>query len=342
MGRSGPALTLYFLAPALAELLSGSAPPAEFFNPVGFVIMALLYGGGALIIREGTLGFPRRWRAIFILGAAYAIVEEALTAKSFFDPNWPDLGALATYGRWADTAWIWAWSMILYHTVFSIALPIYIVEFIYKDLRSEKWLSPRGFTAVLIAFLADVLFAYLVIGEAGKPYHPTLAQALGAVVAVAALVLYAYRSCAVPAAHLRREGSAGNPQGPPAPSWFGFIGFFYFPGILLLPNLLHTWKVPAIAALVLYVAASILLGRLIWRWSGAGALWNERHRFALLTGLYAPFLIAAPLQELANPTRPDNTSGMAIVGLWALIFGLYLYRLHRERSRSEESGPAMP
>jgi hypothetical protein len=36
----------------VGELLSGSAPPAEFFTPFGFTVMTLLYGGGALTARE--------------------------------------------------------------------------------------------------------------------------------------------------------------------------------------------------------------------------------------------------------------------------------------------------
>jgi len=40
--RFPPALILFFLAPAIAELLSGSAPPAEFFNPVRITALILL------------------------------------------------------------------------------------------------------------------------------------------------------------------------------------------------------------------------------------------------------------------------------------------------------------
>jgi hypothetical protein len=343
MSRVAPALTLYFLVPALAELLSGSAPPAEFFNPLGFVIMGLLYGGGALLIREWSLRFPQRWRALFILGAAYAIVNEALTAKSFFDPQWGDLGALATYGRWADTAWIWAWGMILYHTVFSVALPIYIVEFIYRDRRNERWLSARGFNGVFISFVAVVLFGYALIGGAGKPFHPSLGQTAGALAAIVGLVLYANRTSAatLPQEGLRHGSSYPPPveeasaPAAPSPFWFALVGFAYFPSILILPALLNQAKVPALAAILAYVFISGFLSGLVYRWSGAGARWSERHRLALVAGLYLPILIAAPLQDLANKSRPDNTAGMAVVGLWALILGLYLYRLHRDRGAEE-------
>ena len=95
-----PALILFFLAPAIAELLSGSAPPSEFFNPVGFLLLASLYGSGALIVRELKVRWNKGYVSLFILGAAYGILEEGLMVKSFFDPNWMDLGILGSYGRW--------------------------------------------------------------------------------------------------------------------------------------------------------------------------------------------------------------------------------------------------
>ena len=38
-----PALSLFLLSPIMGELLSGSAPPAEFSTPFGFTVMTLLY-----------------------------------------------------------------------------------------------------------------------------------------------------------------------------------------------------------------------------------------------------------------------------------------------------------
>ncbi len=49
-----PALVLFFLSPAIGELLSGSSPPAEFFSPF-LPVLAVLYGGGAILSRELAL-----------------------------------------------------------------------------------------------------------------------------------------------------------------------------------------------------------------------------------------------------------------------------------------------
>jgi len=83
----------------IGELLSGSAPPTEFFNPIVFLLLASLYGSGAIVVRELKIRWKKDIRAVLLLGAAYGILEEGLMVKSFFDPGWMDLGILGTFGR---------------------------------------------------------------------------------------------------------------------------------------------------------------------------------------------------------------------------------------------------
>src|SRR5512141_2133224 len=100
-GRSnrGPVLTLLLLAPAIGELLSGSSPPLQFFNPVFLLLLMGLYGCGALLIREAVVRRALNTSGLLLLGLAYAAIEEGLTCKSFFNPYWKDVGFLSTYGR---------------------------------------------------------------------------------------------------------------------------------------------------------------------------------------------------------------------------------------------------
>jgi len=39
--RVPPALVLFFLSPVIAKLLSGSSPPAEFFQPFGLLVLSV-------------------------------------------------------------------------------------------------------------------------------------------------------------------------------------------------------------------------------------------------------------------------------------------------------------
>ncbi|RJS77070.1 hypothetical protein CW667_04190, partial [Candidatus Bathyarchaeota archaeon] len=132
-----PALVLFFLAPAIGELLSGSSPPLEFFNPLTLLFLASLYGGGAIVVRELKVRWKKDFRTVLLLGAAYGILEEGLLVKSFFDPYWMDLGILGVYGRWLEVNWVWTEMLIIYHAVFSISIPIILVELAYPERKFE-------------------------------------------------------------------------------------------------------------------------------------------------------------------------------------------------------------
>jgi hypothetical protein len=72
-----PAIVLLFLSPIIGELLSGSAPPAEFFNPLGFIMLTILYGGGAILVRELTYRWGKGWPTLLILGGLMASPRRA-------------------------------------------------------------------------------------------------------------------------------------------------------------------------------------------------------------------------------------------------------------------------
>lgn len=142
-----PAVVLFFLSPMTAELLTSSSPPAEFFNPFGFVIMAALYGSGAVLARELTVRWRKGWPTLLMLGFAFGIFEEGLMVKSFFDPQWPDLGDLGVYGRWVGVNWVWALNLTLWHAVNSITVPVMLTGLIFptvaRNLGSRRAGSGR-------------------------------------------------------------------------------------------------------------------------------------------------------------------------------------------------------
>jgi len=88
---------LSILSPVFGELVSGSSPPLEFFNPLVFVFLWGLYGCGVLLMRELWVRWGKGYMRLMVLGVVYGIIEEGLAIKSFFDPNWMDLGVYATY-----------------------------------------------------------------------------------------------------------------------------------------------------------------------------------------------------------------------------------------------------
>jgi hypothetical protein len=79
MRRYAPAFALFFLSPLLAEVLFGATTITHW---EGFVPVTLLYGGGALLIRELARRRDAGWARIALLGVAYAIVEEGVAIQS--------------------------------------------------------------------------------------------------------------------------------------------------------------------------------------------------------------------------------------------------------------------
>jgi hypothetical protein len=186
----GVSLVVFFLAPMIGELLSGSAPPAEFFDPFGLFLMAALYGSGAILIRELRVRWGKGWwPVVLILGAAYGIVEEGLACKSFFDPGWPDLGQLGSYGRWLGVNWVWSLNLTIYYMVFSIVIPILLVELLFPTRRDERWVGRKGMVGFSLLLVADVLFCF-----AAFPYRPPLLHVLLTIAVVVALYWIA-RDC---------------------------------------------------------------------------------------------------------------------------------------------------
>ncbi len=333
-----PAVVLFFLAPASAELLSGSAPPVEFFNPFGLAIMSVLYGGGAILARELMLRWKKGWLSLFVLGVAYGIIEEGLMAKSFFDPNWPDVGVLGVYGRWAGINWVWTVQTTLYHTFFSIPIPIAMVEMLYPERRKDSWVTGLGFNCLAFLLVADVILGFSILPSPKKPYMPPFIPYLLTIVLVVLLIWWASR---LPAPPLIEAGESRKKL-TAHPFWFWVIGLPLPLLLNIIPMVLVNVKLhPAGTILILCLFTwSIIL--LLQRMSGKGTLWTDIHRFALTAGAWSAFILLSPVQEISNPRRPDNTAGMTLVGIAALLFLIYLGRKILYRSRPLPAVPPLP
>ena len=85
MRRVAPAVALFFVAPLVAEFLLGNLPVTLL---PALIVLAPMYGGGALLIREVVRRRGRGWPSILALGFAYAVLEEAFTTQTLFNPNY--------------------------------------------------------------------------------------------------------------------------------------------------------------------------------------------------------------------------------------------------------------
>ncbi len=108
--RAHPILVLALLTPGIPEYLSGSSSTTWLaLNPIRFFfLLALnmgLYTAGVFLIREAMVRWRRGWASVFLLGFAYAIVEEGLALRTLYDPNSPQVGSLGTCGHWMGVNW---------------------------------------------------------------------------------------------------------------------------------------------------------------------------------------------------------------------------------------------
>lgn len=268
--RRPPALavTLFLLAPLVAEFLLGNLPITLL--PM-LVLLAPLYGGGALLIRETARRLGRGWPAMVLFAAAYAVVEEGIATMSLFNPHYAnahlmDSGYLPALGISGP----WTVSVITLHVVWSIGVPIAIVETLARDRRTAPWLGRPGLVVTAVLFVLGV--AATVVGtERFAPYSLSARQIAGTAVVVCVLValgLWTGRG--------RRTHTAG--RAAPGPWSLGAAALAAGLAFRLLPRDWNPWL-----TVTLSLALDGLAVGAVRYWS-AGTGWGDRQRLALAGG----------------------------------------------------------
>lgn len=244
--------------------------------------------------------------------------------KSFFDPDWPDLGVLGVFGRWMEINWVWAEMLIIYHAVFSIVIPVLLVELTYPSQRKERWVGSRGLGGFAILLAGVVFLGYFAM----TPYRPPLPQYFSAFTLAIFFIFLAWK---VPSENRSQEST--NSHGPTSfftTGLLGTIGFFIV--FWVLPNLL-----PPLGLMLLGGFLVFGFARFLKRLKLKGC--NDLHQFALISGGLAFFIFLAPLQEL-DKTRTDNPWGMGLVGLAFLVGLLLLGWRIKQRTRITHIPPS--
>ncbi len=121
------ALGLVLLAPTVGEFLLGNIPISQYAS---VLVLAPLYGGGALLVRETARRLGRGWPTIVLFAAAYALIEEGPVDQMVFNPGYLGLDSFAGYAEIPGlgiSGTLVLWSLAL-HTVWSICVPIALVE----------------------------------------------------------------------------------------------------------------------------------------------------------------------------------------------------------------------
>lgn len=321
VGSRKPVIALLLLAPTIPELLTGSTPitmlvlsPIKFFLQMVYIVC--LYGCGALLIREATIRWNKGWGTILLLGAAYGIMEEGIAVHTFFMPYGNPVGIFGTYGRAFGVNWVWAVGLTIFHSIYSISLPIMIVCLLYPEASRKAWLD-RG----LIGVAMFVYLGFIVMFYSFAPYKPdsfNLALFLGIVLLI---VVAAYL---VPKDILKP-----NPGAPKGSSLFTSLSAAMFFASWVVVGLVAAQdSLPPAASIVLVIAASLISLKLIL--SRIGDSENEMSELAVVTGLMSALFLWDIIVEFT-----------AVPGI-LLVTGGFIYFLWRLRNRIAGERAAPP
>ncbi|MEU6715307.1 hypothetical protein ABZ897_27915 [Nonomuraea sp. NPDC046802] len=313
--RVAPAVGLWFLAPLIAEYLMGNMP---ITNVAALIPLTIMYGGGALLIREFVRRTGRGWPAMMVFGTAYGMIEEAFITQTLWSESWYDVRIL-DYGYLPalGTALPWVLFMVGVHTVWSISVPIAIMETLAGPRRTTPWLGTTGFRvlASIIAAFVLLVVGYVVIEGiylAGPP------QYAGAALAIAAIIAIGLRL---------RGGAPGLPGSAPSPwSMLAFAlaaGAFFVLLYATDPTGLSPWlaralPVPPWLSVLLYLALFAVSGVLVSRWSRREG-WSQAHRLALAAGAVLTYAWHSfPWKSIVPASLPLDLTSNAIMTAGAI------------------------
>jgi hypothetical protein len=264
----GAAIALIFTAPLIAEYLLGDLPLKML---AALVVMAPMYGGGALLIREVVRRTGRGWPSILLLGAAYTVIEEAFTTQSLFNPDY-----LHLHGRFLTHAWIpflhigawWTLFMFNLHTFWSISASIALVEALVPNRAEQPWLGRLGDSIVALLFLVGCA-ASTAVTFRGDRFVAAPAQFTCAGIVALALIVAAFL---LPR---RQPHIVAGPTPPPLLT--GVVALILGLAILFTPPTLN-WG--AVAAMLAIDLAFLLFVRVF----SSRATWTPLHTFSLAAG----------------------------------------------------------
>ncbi|MGA7340272.1 MAG: hypothetical protein WBE72_20965 [Terracidiphilus sp.] len=279
------AVTLFFLAPLVAEYLLGDFPLT--WLPL-IIVLAPMYGGGAIVIRELARRSHRGWPTILLLGVAYAIIEEAFTTQSLFNPHY--LGMHLLSHAWIPVlgtgAW-WTLFMLNVHPFWSIGVSIALVDGLYPSRTRTPWLGNIGLS------VAVALFAVGIIYNTSYSLHHDRFRASAAQLIVSTLLVVVFAAAAF---LIPPPAPSRHPSPAPSPWIIGGVTFLLGAAVFLSPIL---WDWGAVV-IILGVDLVFLVGLGLFSQCSA---WTPLHTFSIGAAGALVYGVHAFLQGPVVPSR---------------------------------------
>ncbi len=358
------AALLFFLAPAMARLLSTALTPAEYFSPIVFLGLHASLGCAAVLLREFAVRQRLGSWGKLLLGIALGLFYEGLITRNLFAAEGGELGTLVGYGRSLEVNWLWGVLTLAFYATQGFLLPLLLSEMLLPRLRGSAALSKKGVIWISLLAGGSALIGFFGIsaniGDPAQVYHPGLGQlllCLAGVLGLPWLALVRARREEARLAGLQETEKSLEPESPnyeaagqfelqstggtlrfvrrrdsgqvrPSPRALGWLCGLSFALLLyILPALYKdVLKIPAAAAMLLSL---IGIAAAIWLARRLSGRLTMAHRFALLAGTQGCWIALCLLLPLDDGLRPDETIGMPVLGLLALsalVYGGYRLR----------------
>jgi hypothetical protein len=305
--RNRAPIVLVVLAVTIPELLTGSTPVTSLLNPIAVAGLLGFYGAGVLVIREASIFYRRGWTMVLLLGLAYGVAEEGIATKTMIDPASGAAGFLGIYGHAFGINWVFAVVIALFHALYSIALPILLVELLYPATKGRRFLTNQGAGWALGLLGLSVTWGYFGFDPHYFEGYLVLAFLL---LVLAGLIVAAF---VVPARWLRprQERPSLSPRS------FLALGIAFAAGwslfYLLAPHLI---PFPVVVILGEF-AASLGVLRVVVR--NAGAVGNERHKLYFAAGLLSWYL---PWDFVVTFALQDYLVGLVLAAVFVVLWRL--------------------
>ncbi|MFF3767428.1 DUF998 domain-containing protein [Streptomyces sp. NPDC001922] len=313
--RLAPPFALFLLAPFVGEFLLGNLTLAEL--PLG-VMLAPMYGCGALLVREIGRRSGGGWPTMVLLAAAYALIEEGPVDQLLWNDSYAGADLLhgVSYLPFLGMSVELTQASLALHTVWSICVPIALVETLTRTRRSDPWLGRAGLGVVAGLYAAGAVLVFRG-NYAVEHFVASPAQLGGMALVIGVLIAVAF---GIRGVRLRKV-----PGRAPAPWRVGLAGLAvtsaYWGPLNVVTADWYEWI--GVGVWCLAVAAG---GWWLSRWSRRAG-WGARHRFAAAAGAVLTYVwVSFPVRPESGGSARADLVGNVVFGVLACLLLVWAAR----------------
>lgn len=303
-----PVVGLLLLSPFVGEVLLGNLP-ARLVYLMPFLVP--LYGAGATLVREAGRRTGGGWVSIMFFALAYGTIQPGLVEMSLFNPEFAGWDFSDLYLPSIGISPYYTLVFVVGHAVWSIGVPIALVEALVPEKRTLPWLGPLGLGVMVLLFGLGVWMYWTEFQET-EDFMASVPQLASAGIAALAFIAGGF---------LIRIKPASAPCAL-SPGGAGLLAFVLSSGFFAAPE---NWLGVAAKVTTLLVGFGVF-GKLIAR-----SDWTPTHSVAIAGGAIATYAWGAlVVADASGYNQLIDYAAMASIDLIALVIVWVAWRTSRK------------